>query len=50
MDHVICKNKKPLRIFLEFYFNVGCTNNMPSAPNKALLTTHKLTTFVCEQQ
>jgi len=34
-DYVIRKNKKHLRIFLEFYFNVGCTNNVPGAPSKA---------------
>ena len=27
-DYVIRKNKKYLKIFLKFYFNDGCTNNM----------------------
>ena len=35
-DYVIYKNKKHLRVFLKFCFNVGCTNNMPGAPSKAL--------------
>jgi len=35
-DYVICKNKKPLKAFLEFYFNAEYTNNMLGAPNKAL--------------
>ena len=33
-DYVICKNKKHLRVFLEFCFNVGCTSNIPGAPSK----------------
>jgi len=35
-DYVIHKNKKPLRAFLEFNFNAGCTSIMPGAPSKAL--------------
>ena len=37
MDYVIHKNKKHLRIFLEFCFNVGCTSNMSGAPTEATL-------------
>jgi len=33
MDYIICKNKKHLRIFLNF--NVGCTGNMSRALSKA---------------
>jgi len=28
MNYVIYKNKKHLRVFLEFCFNAGCTSNM----------------------
>jgi len=36
-NYVIRKNKKHLRVFLEFCFNVGYTSNMPGAPSKAPL-------------
>jgi len=36
-DYVIQKNKKPLRAFLEFCFNAGCTNNMSGGSSKARL-------------
>ena len=44
-NYVIRKNKKPLRAFLEFRFNAGCTINFPSAPSKGSCLIPRLWAF-----